>query len=166
MPGWFDLYDWPIAVGSKDDKEKLLEGIQSIRSVVERLQGDGVERIVVGGFSQGGAVALLSAYHPAGLSKNVVGCVSLSGWLTLAGELKPQEDRRPPLFWGHGTFDDKVLFEQQAFGVEKLQAAGVASMDVQQYPIGHSSHPDELRGMADFLVSTLFPEESSKSSEL
>lgn len=56
MPGWFDLYDWPIGVGSKDDEEGLLSGINLIEDHVEKLESEhGIPRskIVVGGFSQG-----------------------------------------------------------------------------------------------------------------
>lgn len=55
MPGWFDLYDWPIAVGSKDDKEGLVSAVQVVEDHVEKLEKDGIPRskIVVGGFSQG-----------------------------------------------------------------------------------------------------------------
>lgn len=55
MPGWFDLYDWPIAVGSKDDKKGLMSAVQVVEDHVEKLEKDGIPRskIVVGGFSQG-----------------------------------------------------------------------------------------------------------------
>lgn len=161
MPGWFDLYDWPIAVGSKDDKQGLMEGVKTIGSIVDQLRTEGVQRIVVGGFSQGGAVALLSAYHPTGSS--VDGCVALSGWLTLANELGTKADR-PPLFWGHGLYDDKVLFEQQAYGLEKLSEAGASTIEADQYPIGHSSDSKEIRAMADFLVKVLFTEECAAAT--
>ena len=136
MPGWFDLFDWPIGVGSQDDPTGLMRGVQSIEAEVTKLQTDhGIppEKIVIGGFSQGGAVALLSCYHQnkkdgeAG-AMGFAGCAALSGWLTLPKEvtrigraLKENDPRKSiPLFWGHGTYDDKVLFEQQKFGIETL----------------------------------------------
>jgi lysophospholipase-2 len=56
MPGWFDIYSWPIGVGSKDDKDGLLSGVQTIEDHVEKLQKEhGIphSKIVIGGFSQG-----------------------------------------------------------------------------------------------------------------
>ena len=61
-----------------------------------------------------------------------------------------------PLFWGHGQFDNKVLFEQQAHGVEKLRELGVDVTD-SSYPMGHSSHPQETEAMSEFLERALFP---------
>lgn len=170
MPGWFDLYDWPIAVGSKDDKEGMLKAVDQIENVVMKLieESSGTldrDRIVVGGFSQGGAIALLSVYHKAHFScsaKPFAGCAALSGWVTLKDEIEENlqssgsTSGQTPLFWGHGEYDDKVLFEQQKHGVEFLKKNGVAVED-QHYPMGHQSHPQEMQAFADFLNSVLFP---------
>jgi predicted esterase len=88
------------------------------------------------------------------------GCVSLSGWLTLLDELKPLDDQtaKLPLFWGHGRYDDKVLFEQQAHGVAKLRELGLQNIDDYVYPMGHSSDPQELQHLADFLDRVFFDE--------
>ena len=159
MPGWFDLYDWPISVGSQDDKEGLLRGVKQIEDEVEKLNASGIpsSKIVVGGFSQGGAVSLLSCYRRSG--EAFAGCAALSAWLTLPEELKVSEEaKKSPLFWAHGRMDDKVLFEQQAFGVTKLKSQGVNIID-KVYDMGHSSHPKEMDDLADFLERTLFPNE-------
>ena len=162
MPGWFDLYDWPIAVGSKDDEEGLLRSVSQIEEAVEKIQRDeGIpkSKIVVGGFSQGGAAALLAAYRAKGKDKTFepyAGCVGLSAWLTLPESLQvPQEAaEKTPLLWCHGRFDDKVLFEQQSFGVGKLRESGVKVKDT-FYDIGHESHPEEMAAFADFLEAAL-----------
>lgn len=103
MPGWFDLYDWPIQVGAKDDREGMLRGIQTINSCIEKLQAEGIPRskIVVGGFSQGGAIALLNAYHSQDQKEPLAGCVSLSGWLTMVSDFQSVV-AQTPLFWAHG----------------------------------------------------------------
>jgi len=61
-----------------------------------------------------------------------------------------------PLFWGHGQFDDKVLFEQQGFGVEKLKKKGIEQISHYNYPMGHESRQEEIEGVADFLNELLF----------
>lgn len=160
MPGWFDLFDWPIGIGAKDDRAGKIAAVQQIETAVEELERDrGIppSRVVVGGFSQGGAVALLAAYHRRGQDKApFAGCVCLSGWLTLPGELTVTEEvaRATPLFWGHGRFDDKVLFEQQAHGVAALRDRGVDVADG-SYPMGHESRPQELQAMAEFVEKAL-----------
>ena len=163
MPGWFDLYDWPIAVGSKDDRDGKLAAVAQIEQEVVKLKQQGIDRdrIVVGGFSQGGAIALLSAYYSQN-DKPFAGCVCLSGWLTLVDELKVSDKaKETPLFWGHGKVDDKVLFPQQAFGVDKLEKQGV-QVDARDYMVGHGSHPDEMDAMASFVDKILFGEKESK----
>lgn len=166
MPGWFDLYDWPIGVGVKDDREGKLKGVEQIEECIAKLEEKGIPRskIVVGGFSQGGAIALLTAYHSDAQSparKPLAGCASLSGWLTLTQEEGYKTvNTETPLFWAHGQFDDKVLFEQQAHGVNLLTGTGV-SVQAENYPMGHSSHPDEMQAFAKFLTATLFDEKGS-----
>jgi len=168
MPGWFDLYDWPIGVGAKDDREGLLKAVAQIEGEVKKLGEMGVppSKIVLGGFSQGGSVALLAAYRRPEGEEAFAGCASLSAWLTLPDDLKVSETaKKTPLFWGHGTMDDKVLFEQQAFGAEKLQRQGV-TLTHKSYPIGHSSHPDEMAYLAEFVDKALFGEDNGPKSDL
>lgn len=171
MPGWFDLYDWPIAVGSRDDRDGLMQGVARIDDIVRTLKTeDGIEkdRVVVGGFSQGGAVALVSAYHEKSSGgndddddddKRYAGCACLSGWLTLKDEIKASS--KTPLFWGHGRYDDKVLPEQQPFGIDVLKPMGV-QVEASQYDMGHQSHPEEMVAFAEFLDKVLFEETSDK----
>lgn len=163
MPGWFDLYDWPIGVGVKDDKEGKLKAVAQVEEVVEKLEQEGIDRsrIVVGGFSQGGAIALLAAYYQTNLKTPYAGCAALSAWLTLTDELEVPEAaaKSTPLFWAHGTYDDKVLHEQQAHGVGKLRQAGVVHLETSEYPMGHASDPEEIAALAAFLDKTLFGED-------
>lgn len=156
MPGWFDLYDWPIEVGSQDDPKGLQAAVKVVQQEVAKLNAQGIpnDKIVVGGFSQGGAIALLSAYRNAG--PPFAGCVGLSAWLTMPEQLKvPESAKSTPLYWGHGTFDDKVVFAQQQFGVDKLTEQGV-QVTAETFNMGHSSHPDEMESLATFLDNVLF----------
>lgn len=158
--GWFDLFDWPIGIDAKDDPAGKNKSAKQIEDAVEKLEKDmGIppNRIVVGGFSQGGAVALLTAYHRRKEGKvPFAGCVCLSGWLTMKDELQitDQVVTSTPLFWGHGLGDDKVLHEQQPHGVKILRELGVDVTDA-AYPMGHSSHPEEIEAMAEFLERVL-----------
>jgi len=173
MPGWFDLYDWPIRVGSKDDPSGLMKGLEQIEREVEKLEQDhGIppHKIVIGGFSQGGAVALLACYHQrkAETGKRFAGCAGLSAWLTLPKEViaegvTKKDSNNPrlqiPLFWGHGTYDDKVLFEQQKFGIETLSnefGLDYKLITQTQYPMGHESCGQETKDLAEFVDNALF----------
>jgi len=180
MPGWFDLFDWPIAVGSKDDPEGLMRSVAQIETEVERLERDhGIppNKIVIGGFSQGGAVALLSCYHQkkAAEGKGFAGCVGLSAWLTIPEEVvregtDKKDDPRTtiPLFWGHGTYDDKVLFEQQKFGIETLTnefGLDYKLITQTQYPMGHESSTRETEDLAEFIDNVLFGSDDAAKAD-
>lgn len=168
MPGWFDLYDWPIEVGAKDDPKGLQAGVDVVEQHVKELNAKGIpsDKIVVGGFSQGGAIALLAAYQSK--TTTYAGCVGLSAWLTMPEKLQVSEAaKKTPLYWGHGTFDDKVVFQQQAFGVGKLREQGVEIKD-ESFSMGHSSHPKEMESFAEFVDQRIFGKEQTGagSSEL
>jgi len=179
MPGWFDLYDWPIGVGSRDDADGILKAVRQIENEVEKLNQAGVpnDRIVLGGFSQGGAVAMVAAYHNNNKNEKqsqppYAGCVSLSGWLTCQDDfmaienISQQAKANTPLFWGHGEWDDKVLFEQQHHGVSRLlsDGDGLQHVEHERYPMGHASHPQEMKDMAAFLDRILFSSPSATTA--
>ncbi len=164
--GWFDLFDWPVSVGIKNDEDGLKAAVDVVKACVEKLESEGIakNRIAIGGFSQGGAVALRAVYNDdLGTSSSASGtssyaaCANLSGWLTF-GKSNGVNDQ-VPLFWGHGSWDDKVLFEQQQYGVDKLREMGVANIEDSSYSVGHSSHPEEMIAFAKFLDSVLFGSE-------
>jgi len=167
MPGWFDLYDWPIGLCAAEDKDGTASSVNQIQKIVRELeQQEGIPRgnIVIGGFSQGGAIALLSAYgYPTqdaaeGSTAPFAGCAVLSGWLTPKEKwsIPGNAAERTPLFWAHGKYDDKVLFEQQEYGVDKLKDMGVKDILEKQYVMGHSSDPEELEELAKFVDAVLF----------
>lgn len=161
IPGWFDIYDWPIGPGAKDDKDGLNSSLSKIEAEVQKLEESGIsrDRIVVGGFSQGGAVALLTAYQSANISKPFAGCVSLSGWLTNHGNPVVDASKSTPLFWGHGEYDDKVLFELHEIGVKRLKEQGI-KVEASSYPMQHSSCSEEMQAFASFLEKVLYSKDN------
>ena len=164
MPGWFDVYDWPIGVDAKDDPKGLAMSVKRIEKIVTQLQKDeGIppSRVVLGGFSQGGAVALMAAYNRR--KKDAIpfaGCICMSGWLPMKDylDISQESATATPLFWAHGQYDEKILFEQQMYGVNKLEGFGVDVTAI-SYPVGHtSSNFEEIDDMAGFLEAVLCPQ--------
>lgn len=164
MPGWFDVYDWPIGVDAKDDPKGLAMSVKRIEKIVTQLQKDeGIppSRVVLGGFSQGGAVALMAAYNRR--KKDAIpfaGCICMSGWLPMKDylDISQESASATPLFWAHGQYDEKILFEQQMYGVNKLEGIGVDVTAI-SYPVGHtSSNFEEIDDMAGFLEAVLCPQ--------
>ena len=153
MPSWFDLTQWPIGVeGQMDDEAGLLQSVRSVHSEIDKLVKSGVpsSNIIVAGFSQGGAIALLSTYRS---DKKLLGCGVLSGWLTLREDFASKLDAsnaETPCFWGHGAQDPIVLHEQKDVGVAALEAAGI-SVDHHSYPMQHESCAQEMGDFASWL---------------
>ena len=169
MPGWFDVYDWPIGVDAKDDPKGLAMSVKRVEKIVTQLneeEGIPPSRVVLGGFSQGGAVALMAAYNRR--KKDAIpfaGCICMSGWLPMKNYLDVSEkSATTPLFWAHGQYDEKILFDQQMYGVNKLEGVGV-DVTAYSYPVGHesTSNYEEIDDMASFIESVLCPEDSEET---
>lgn len=112
MPGWFDIY---ALGGSADDlrKNQDAEGIMTSRDYLRGLIQDEIdagippERIVLGGFSQGGAMALFSSLTS---KVKLAGIVGLSSWVPLDEKLPDHLkefdlNRETPILMCHGTTD-------------------------------------------------------------
>ena len=165
--GWFDVYDWPIGVDAKDDPKGLAMSVKRVENIVTQLKEEeeiDPSRVVLGGFSQGGAVAIMAAYNRRKKdSIPFAGCICMSGWLPMKDYLDVSEEaaNATPLFWAHGQYDEKILFEQQIYGVNKLEGVGV-DVTSYSYPVGHeSSNFEEIEDMAIFLESVLCPQSKS-----
>jgi len=164
MPGWFDVFDWPIGVDAKDDPKGLAMSVKRVEKIVNQLKDEeGIDpsRIILGGFSQGGAVALMAAYNRRKQdAPPFAACVCMSGYLPMKDYLDVSEEaaKKTKLFWAHGEYDEKILYEQQIFGVEKLEGSGV-DVTACSYPVGHeSSNFEEIDDMAAFLEDILCSE--------
>lgn len=119
---------------------------------------------MLGGFSQGGAVAIMAAYNR---RKNdaipFAGCICMSGWLPMKDYLHvSKSSATTPLFWAHGQYDDKIPVDQQMVGVHKLEGVGI-DVTAYAYPVGHesTSNYEEIDDMAGFIESVLCPQEES-----
>ena len=106
------------------------------------------ERIVVSGFSQGGAVALLALREPVKLA----GVLGLSCYLPLANAplIVSPENKATPVLMCHGTADPVVMFQYGELSSQKLRGAG-ANLEFEQYSgLQHAVHPQELEKVASF----------------
>lgn len=163
VPAWFDLFDWPIDSTSRDDVIGQLNAVCMVEEIVksvEQERGIPASRIVVGGFAQGAAVAMLASYfRKERKHQPFAGCVCLSGWLPNSWNFPVNSyiAEMTPLLWAHGVFDNKVLFHQQALGVQRLEKEGIDVIQ-KNYPCAHESFQlQEIKDMAEFVDHVLFP---------
>jgi predicted esterase len=117
------------------------------------------ERIVLGGFSQGGAMALYTGLTN---GKRLGGVVGLSSWLVLSNrfteEVKDearQVNKATKVFMGHGGSDQLVRTELGVMSAEGLRGLGY-DVTLQIYPgMQHSACLEELDDVENFLLKQI-----------
>ncbi|CBY19004.1 unnamed protein product [Oikopleura dioica] len=150
MPSWFDLYG--LSPDSNEDEEGIIKMSKNVDHLVDTIMKEHnipSEKIVIAGFSQGGALAI---YTTLTSSKKFGGAICLSTWLPLRNNvLKAVKDHRFPVFFGHGKSDNIV---PNNFGRVSADALKSSGFDVtwKDYPgMGHSSCADEFGDIKQFL---------------
>ncbi len=153
MPAWFDLY------GTRPEDPQDEVGIRQAACAVLELirdqerQGVPGERIVLGGFSQGGAVAL---YTMLTAPVRLAATVGLSTYLPLAhrlGDGFPVNDQTP-VFLGHGTQDPMIPYSA-AVRTQAVLAQHRVPAKLHTYPMAHTVSAPELADLKDFLTAAL-----------
>ena len=154
MRGWYDIAE--AQLDRREDESGVRQSQRQVEQLIAREQARGIapNRIVLGGFSQGGAITL-----QAGLRAPVplAGLIVLSSYLPLAAAF--EAERNPaalstPIFGAHGTSDPIVPFDRGAAARDRLVAAGYA-VEWHEYPMEHSVCADEVRDLARFLARVL-----------
>mmetsp|Transcript_70182 Transcript_70182/g.217045 ORF Transcript_70182/g.217045 Transcript_70182/m.217045 type:complete len:216 (-) Transcript_70182:126-773(-) len=160
---WFDIVTWkppikPIGLKEPDQPKGLDESVKMVHGLFESMEKEGIppERIVVGGFSQGGVVAVL-----AGLTypKRLGGVVSISGWAThresLATMTSPANKELPCLFCS-GTDDEVIDFPlSEASGklLESILGSNLSVMHARRDM--HQPSPGEMDAAITFMAKCL-----------
>jgi phospholipase/carboxylesterase len=146
---WYDLRDWDDQ--RCQDPIGLEDATKAVEDMVEAERRSGVrpERIVLAGFSQGGALALhagLRLRHPIG------GIVALSTALPAPAEIPAARPDSPPVFMAHGLLDAVVPSSWSSDSARVLETRGY-DVSSQGYPIGHTVSWQELGDVAAWLES-------------
>jgi len=158
---WFDIDKLPLRDTDAPPHhgcslEQALASCGRVHAAIEKLIEEGIppERIVVGGFSQGGAMALLSTLT---FPQRLAGIIVFSGIVFFADRLPQliaEHNKGYEVFWGHGLQDDVLDVSLQAEGVDALTDAGMR-VTAKQYKTTHSSTPDEMEDAAGFFSKLL-----------
>ena len=136
------------------DTGQLLRSAAAVAAILDREIARGIDsrRIVLAGFSQGGAVAYQAALAYA---QPLAGLLVLSAYFPTADSITPNAaNANLPVRICHGTLDPVV---PEALGREahrRLLAMGHAA-EYQAYPIGHQVSPDEILDIARWLRGVL-----------
>jgi phospholipase/carboxylesterase len=120
----------------------------------EKSRGIPAERIVLAGFSQGCAMALLTGLRHA---ERLGGIVGLSGYLPLAATTAAERhaaNTSTPVFLAHGKMDPVVPLARATASSDALKALGY-QVDWHEYPVAHSVCMEEIADLNRFLVRVL-----------
>lgn len=144
-----------------EDEAGILVSQAYFHSLIQSEIDNGIpsERIVLGGFSQGGAMSLF-----AGLTAKVklAGIIALSSYLLLSLKFAdliphPEMNKDTPIFMAHGNVDQVVNFNMGKLSYDFLKEKGYnASFRVYE-GMGHSACLEELDEIEDFLRQRLPP---------
>lgn len=154
MPAWFDLYG--IGASLAGDEAGVREAAGWLDGLIRRENRRGVpsERIVVAGFSQGGAVALHAGLrHP----QRLAGIMGLSTYLPLADAVADEgseANRETPVLLAHGSDDPVLPVALGAHSRDALKALGYA-VEWHTYPMAHSVCLEEIRDIGVWLARVL-----------
>lgn len=155
MRAWYDIADTDIA--RRADEEGVRASAALLEGLVEEECGKGIatERIVLAGFSQGGAIALHTGLRYA---RPLAGILALSTYLPLeqaAVEERHAANRDVPVFLAHGSQDPVIPLALSEHSRRLLVDQGYR-VECHTYPMPHSVCAEEIRDIAAWLERVLF----------
>ena len=154
MTSWFNIFSTDID-GVQDEKG-IRAAFRLVNDIITREveRGTPADRIVLGGFSQGGAVALFTALNT---EHKLAGVVALSTFLPLHKQLEQSADsnKDTPVFMAHGDSDMVVSYKWGSLSV-KLLRGHFQNLTFITYPgLGHQTIPTEMVDIKEFIENVL-----------
>ena len=156
MWAWYDIYSRGIR--DREDATGIRESASLVSGLIDRERTSGIaaERIVLAGFSQGGAVALQAGLR---YPQRLAGILALSTYLPLRASLAAEgaaANQAIPILMCHGRHDPVVPLELARQSFDALNAAGFAPRWL-DYPMEHQLCAPEIIAISQWLVQVLPP---------
>jgi len=150
MRAWYDIVS--LAADRDHDERGIASSVNQAEALVRREIGRGIaaNRIVVAGFSQGGAIALQMALR---FPQRLAGLVALSTYLLLDQRLENdahEANRGLPVFVGHGSQDPMVPYQLGERAAGRLRELGYA-VEFHRYAMPHAVCPAEVADLVAWL---------------
>jgi phospholipase/carboxylesterase len=152
MPAWYDITE--LNIDRKIDTTQLIDAAEQIRRLIDREIDRGIpsNRIVLAGFSQGGAVSYQTALT---YMQPLAGLLCMSTYFATRDTITPNSaNKNLPIFICHGSRDPMVPERLGLEAREKLVAMGY-SVEYKSYPVEHSVCPEEIADMSQWLQRVL-----------
>lgn len=154
MRAWYDILGMDLV--KREDEAGLRRSQSQVEELIarEKARGMPASRIVLMGFSQGCAMALMTGLRH---KERLAGIVGLSGYLPLAGATAAERtdaNALTPIFMGHGAQDNVVVAERGRASRDMLKGLGY-HVDWHEYPMAHSVCMEEIQDLNAWLVKLL-----------
>jgi len=153
MRAWYDIV--AIQRGAREDEAGIRESGEAVAALIRREAERGIppHRVVLAGFSQGGAIALHAGLR---YPEKLAGIIALSTYLPLraaTGEFH-EANRETPIFMAHGSLDPVV---PAVLGEESARFLSESGYDVEfkSYVMPHSVCPQEVEDIRRWMGRTL-----------
>ena len=151
MRAWYDIRDFDLA--NRADSEGVAEAVAQVEALVAREaeRGIGADRLLLAGFSQGGAITLAAGIARA---QPLAGLIALSTYLPMTpaqaqAALRPEATSQP-VFMAHGQFDPVVPYVGGDMSANALRSLGF-DLQWRRYPMQHAVCAEEIRDLGDWM---------------
>ena len=151
MRAWYDIFQFG---GGPEDAAGIRASQKILDEMIAAEKERGMSKIVLAGFSQGGAIVLQAALrHP----ERLAGVLALSTYLPLSTTLEAERSSANhdlPIFMAHGQYDDIIPLRRAEQSKDILEKLGYP-LEWKTYPMPHSVCPEELEDLSRFLLRIL-----------
>lgn len=152
MPAWYDILE--MNLDRRIDERQLMASVERIQGLIGEQIAQGIDsrRIILAGFSQGGAVAYQAALS---FAQPLGGLLALSTYFATADSIELAEANRGlPIEVHHGSFDPVVPEELGRAGFEKVRSLGYPA-NYRRYPMAHAVCPQQVTDIGQWLSERL-----------
>ncbi len=151
MRAWYDIRDFQD-LANRADETGVDESVAQVEALIAREAERGVpaSRVLLAGFSQGGAITLATALRR---REPLAGLIALSTYLPLADRLvreAPPAAAKQPAFMAHGQHDPVVPYRGGEMAAARLRTLGF-QVDWHAYPMAHQVCAEEIAALGDWM---------------
>jgi len=157
MRAWYDILDFNL--DNRADEAGVGESIAQVETLLAREAARGIpaSRVLLAGFSQGGAIALAAALRRGHMSEQppLAGVIALSTYLPMGQRLTREASATAstqPLFMAHGQYDPVVPYAAGEISAARLRTLGF-KIDWHAYPMAHQVCAEEIRDLGDWMAA-------------
>jgi phospholipase/carboxylesterase len=153
MRAWYDIAD---GANRREDEHGVRASQASIEALIgrEKERGTKPQRLVLAGFSQGGAIALHTGLRHL---ERIAGIMALSTYVPVGEKLSAEAstaNRDVPIFMAHGTYDPIIPLDRAEQSRKLLESLGYP-VEWREYGMPHSVCPEELAAIGAWLRKVL-----------